>query len=97
MLGVDQAGELPAEFSLSVNPNPFNSSTTITYGLDKSAPTLLEIYDISGRLVETLVEGEMDAGQHELNWQVFGMTSGVYFVYLNAGINVQVKKAVVVR
>ena len=74
---------IPGEFGITgVHPNPFNSSTTITYGLDKSAPTRLEIFDLSGRLVERLVDETLAGGVYSTVWQAEGLASGLYFVRL---------------
>ncbi len=73
----------PATFSLSPPfPNPFNSSTTITFGLDKSAPTRLAVYDLSGRLVKGLVNGPFAAGSHKIIWNAADMPVGIYMVRL---------------
>jgi len=61
-------------------PNPFNSITTITFGLDKSAPTCLAVYDLSGREVASLLNLELKAGTHSATWNAEGFTSGIYLV-----------------
>ena len=61
-------------------PNPFNSAATIRYELPQPSHINLSIYDLSGRLVETLADGEVEAGEHEITWQAEGMAAGVYLV-----------------
>jgi len=75
----------PSSFILYlIHPNPFNSSTTITYGLGKPAPTRLTLYDLSGREVRTLVEGNRQAGIHTVNLIAGDLLSGIFFVRLEA-------------
>jgi sugar lactone lactonase YvrE len=60
-------------------PNPFNSSTTIEYELVVPSDVTLEIYDMLGRKVETLVESHLPTGRYRTAWDATGMTSGIYF------------------
>jgi len=60
-------------------PNPFNNSTMIGLSLERAAEVSLEIYDLTGRKVETLYAGELNAGEHEINWNAEKVSSGVYF------------------
>jgi serine protease AprX len=80
-----------------VQPNPFNSTTTITYGLDKSAPTRLALYDLSGRQVRTLVEGNEPAGVHRTILSAANLPSGLYFVRLEASNQVFTQKVMLIR
>jgi hypothetical protein len=102
----DVTGEDPVpDYStyLSQNfPNPFNPSTTIDFGLDKGMRVELNVYDTAGRLVRTLIEGELPAGIYREEWD--GRTqsgleaaSGIYFYRLVAGDFVQTKKMVLIR
>jgi hypothetical protein len=86
------------EFALyEAYPNPFNSTTTITYGLAKPAPARLALYDISGRKVMTLFKGYKQAGNHTATLKANDLPSGLYFVRLEAeGFN-QSRKLVLVR
>lgn len=72
-----------------VSPNPFNPMMTVSFSLAQSGPTLLQVFDVSGRLVQTLINGPMNAGHHAIQWT--GRTAsgaragaGVYFVRLAA-------------
>ncbi|MCF7810772.1 T9SS type A sorting domain-containing protein [bacterium] len=90
--------EFPCEFTLfAAYPNPFNSATTITYGLDKSAPTRLALYDLTGREVLTLYEGFKQAGCHTATLTAGDLASGLYFMRLNAGGFRQSRKIVLFR
>jgi uncharacterized protein (DUF362 family) len=69
----------PSEFKLCSNfPNPFNPSTMIVFYLPRNENVTIRIYDITGRAVETLVQGEVPAGEHRLQWSAHGLASGVY-------------------
>ncbi len=93
----DEAG-LPAQFALSQNyPNPFNASTTIQYSLLEASQVKIEIYDILGRKVETLVQGEQPAGYHQVIWDASDQSSGVYFYRIQTGKNVETKKMVLLK
>jgi uncharacterized protein (DUF362 family) len=69
----------PSEFQLCSNfPNPFNPSTLIVFYMPRNEYVTLKIYDITGRAIETLVEGEVPPGEHRLQWSAEGLASGVY-------------------
>jgi hypothetical protein len=78
--------ETPPRFSLSANhPNPFNSSTVIRYSLPSASRVTVEIYDILGRKVATLLDGEEAVGEHSLIWNAGELPSGLYFSRITAG------------
>lgn len=86
---------MPENSSLSQNfPNPFNPSTRIKYSLKEKEKVSLKVYDLLGREVETLVEGEFPAGEYQTEFSGSKYSSGVYFYRLQAGDFVQVKKMV---
>lgn len=69
----------PSRFQLCANfPNPFNPSTMIVFYLPQNEFVTLKVYDITGREIETLVQGEVPAGEHKLQWSAQGLASGVY-------------------
>jgi uncharacterized protein (DUF362 family) len=75
----------PSQFKLSANyPNPFNPSTMIVFYLPHNEFVTLKVYDITGRAIETLVEGEVPAGEHRLQWSAEGLASGVYLCRMQA-------------
>lgn len=89
---------LPSSFSLSPNyPNPFNSSTTIRYNLPNESPVTIDIYDILGRKVQTLLDVKKQAGQHQVNWNADGLPSGAYFARLRAGEQSQTMKMILMK
>jgi len=90
--------ELPAEFNLTQNyPNPFNPATTIKFALPVGGVTMLKVYDIAGKEVASLVETDMEAGYHEVNFNASELSSGVYFYRLTSGSFTDVKKMMLVK
>jgi hypothetical protein len=84
-------------FALSQNePNPFSRETVIAYTLPSASHVTLDVYNLSGRLVETLVDGAKGPGQYETKWSTEGKTTGVYFCRLRAGDFESIRKMVVV-
>lgn len=78
---------VPAEFMLEQNyPNPFNPSTTITFNLNETSNVRLEVFDITGELVTTLINGrEMSGGTYEMTFDASRLSSGTYIYRLSAG------------
>ena len=87
----------PSSFILSSHPNPFNSSTTITYGLPVPSEVFLRLYDMSGRDVRTLFEGNKQPGVHTTTLFANDLPSGLYFVRLETSSNVMTRKVILVR
>ena len=75
----------PSNFMLDQNyPNPFNLSTTIRFLLPRSCFVTLQVFNISGEEVTTLISQEFTAGKYVLNWDAVDLTSGIYFYRLHA-------------
>ncbi|MDP6685022.1 MAG: Ca2+-dependent phosphoinositide-specific phospholipase C [Candidatus Marinimicrobia bacterium] len=78
--------QTPTEFALfPAHPNPFNPVTTIRFSVsdvETLHATSLRIYDITGKLVETLVDGDLSPGNHSVKWNAQSQSSGVYFTML---------------
>jgi len=84
---------LPNSYGLSQNyPNPFNPSTTISFSLPEANYVTLDIFNVLGQKVESLVNENMPAGTHEVEWQTGSTASGVYFYRLTAGSFSDTKK-----
>lgn len=76
----------PVVYSLGPNyPNPFNPITTLNFTLPEAAKINLAIYDISGRLVASMVDGYRQAGSHEVTFDGSNLASGIYLYRLQAG------------
>ena len=89
---------IPEVFALhSPYPNPFNPTTTISFTLGETSYASLAVYNIQGKLVEILTEGILQAGVHERVFAAHDLTSGVYFVRLEAGGQVMTQKVVLVK
>lgn len=89
---------VPGQFDLKQNyPNPFNPSTTIEFVLPTAAHTTLEIYDLTGSKLETLVSGTLGAGLHSAVWNAAGKPSGVYFYRLHSGTLTATRRLVLVK
>ena len=83
----------PAEYSLSHNyPNPFNPKTTIRYSIKDAGLVKIEIFDILGRKISTLINEEKPAGNYEVNFNANNLSSGIYFYKLTSGSFTQIKK-----
>lgn len=90
--------KLPDQYSLEQNyPNPFNASTTINYSLPYPGNVKLDIYDILGRKVETLIEKQQQAGYHHVIWNAKDISTGMYFYKLQAGDYIETKKMVLLK
>jgi hypothetical protein len=99
-------GDLPVRHVYALEnarPNPFNPRTTIGYSLAKEQRVFLRVYDLSGRLVRTLVNGELvSAGSHQAIWDGVDagghrVASGVYFYRLDAGDFEETKRMTLVK
>jgi len=100
----DEITEIPATFSLKQNyPNPFNPTTTISFTTtDISENTELEIYNIKGQKVKTLVNEKLDAGIHQVVWNGNddndkSVSSGIYFYKMDSGKHSETKKMILMK
>ena len=100
---VDGQDDIPARFALSAKvPNPFNPTTLIRFDLPAACKVRLVVYEVTGRQVCCLVEGEMPAGIHRVRWQGSDDqdrpgSSGVYLYRIEAGDFRDAKRMVLVR
>ncbi len=99
LLGGDLIAEtLPITFGLAQNyPNPFNPVTEITFALPVAADVRLEVFNVLGQKVATLVEQRLEAGQHSITWDAIAQASGVYMYRLTAGDFVETKKMILMK
>jgi len=78
-------------------PNPFNPITNIKYSLPLDDKVILEVYNINGKLINTLYSGLKSAGKHSIEWNAESYPSGVYFVKLDAGEFTKTQKLMLVK
>lgn len=98
-LGLDGQGrEIPASFSLEQNfPNPFNPSTTIRFSLEQADHVTLKLYNVNGQEVASLIDGQMNSGQHTQLFNANDFAAGTYFYSLTVGNQSIVKKMVLIK
>jgi len=97
--GIDNGSEILIEnASLHQNyPNPFNPSTVINYQIPVNSIVQLELFNIQGKLVETLFSGRQEAGDHKIEWNAGHLASGVYYYRLRAGNFSDIKKMILIK
>ena len=97
--GIEPTGtSLPENYLLGQNyPNPFNPVTKITFDLPSAGPATLVVYDNIGRVVEVLVDEELQGGVYEINFDGSKLSSGVYYYELKSGNFRDVKKMTLIK
>ncbi len=89
---------VPKSYFLSQNyPNPFNATTTIKYDLPKSGYVSIEIFDVLGRRIGTIVNSKQESGHHQVIWDGNNFTSGIYFYQIKAGDKTETRKMALVK
>jgi fibronectin-binding autotransporter adhesin len=89
---------MPKEYSLSQNyPNPFNSSTVVEFNLRMPGRTVLEVYNVLGQRVMTVVDGELSAGSYRYQVNLSGLASGMYLYRLRSRDFVATKKMMLIK
>lgn len=97
-LANNENAALPKSFKLyAPYPNPFNPVTTIRFSVRNTDLYSLQMYDITGRMVETLVNSEIEPGVHAVQWNAVDFSSGIYFVELVSGEQRQVQKLILIK
>ena len=90
--------QLPEMFCLRQNyPNPFNPRTKMMFGLPRTSDVLIEVFNLKGEKVEILFQGRKPAGYHALVWEASTLSAGSYFVRMQAGKFIQVKKCLLLK
>jgi len=96
--GLSREFIIPTEYSLSAAyPNPFNPTTTLSLALPIESEVFLSIYNLQGREVASLVNGNMEAGYHSVVWNADNYSSGIYFVQMIAGDYNHTQKLMLVK
>lgn len=99
----NESEQIPGDILLYQNyPNPFNPSTTISFKISQKSKVFLEIFDIFGKRIRTLVDDELDSGIHHFTWNGTDefnnqVASGIYFYKLIVGKNSLTKKMILIR
>ena len=99
IVGIEhEPAETPGRFSLFQNyPNPFNAATSIGYRLSDVCHVSIDIYDLLGRRVASLVGREQTPGYHEVVWDASNQASGLYFYGIRAGGYFETKRMLLLK
>ncbi|MEL6822763.1 MAG: FlgD immunoglobulin-like domain containing protein, partial [Calditrichota bacterium] len=101
--GIGDEDEVVESYVLRQNyPNPFNPTTRISFSLPAAEEVSIRVYDINGKLIRTLLSGQMNAGTHELYWNGRtdaneSVSSGVYFYIMETESFTQSRKMILTR
>jgi hypothetical protein len=88
----------PLVYQLYENyPNPFNPTTTIEFSLKKPGQTTIQVFNVVGQLVETLLDERLSEGRHQLHFRADHLSSGVYFYSIKSGDFTEVKKMMLLK
>ena len=98
VVGVTEEENVPTEYTLMQNyPNPFNPSTSIKFGIPNESHVKLTVFNILGQEVAVLVDREMSAGYHKVNFNASKLNTGMYMYKIEASNFVSVKKMLLVK
>ena len=98
VVGVDEENIVSDMFDLHpAFPNPFNPSTKLSFSIDNPSDIRIEIYDINGKLIDTIVSGFFQSGLHIADWNAKGYSSGMYFVHLIKGHHKLTQKVMLLK
>jgi hypothetical protein len=98
LVGIGSNNETPEEFRLFQNyPNPFNPETNIEFQVSHKGHVSLKIYDLLGKEIAALVNGELNRGTYKINWEASNYPSGIYFVILESGNLKDTKKIILLK
>lgn len=95
---VEPSSGIPTQFMLEQNyPNPFNPTTTIRYGLPEAGEVSLQVFDMTGRRVATLVNDSKTAGWHTVTFDASNLASGIYIYRIQSGKFINTRKLILVK
>ncbi|MBA4407414.1 hypothetical protein C0389_09075 [bacterium] len=94
---VTSALDVPTVYSITNYPNPFNPTTTINYQLPENGFVTIKVYDMLGKEIATLVNGNRTAGYHKVTFDAGRLTSGIYIYTINAGKYTLSKKMLLMK
>ena len=92
-----EGDEAPRGLDLSASPNPFNPATEIFFRLDRPDRVRLDVFDVRGRRVATLLDESLNAGEHRVRWQARDLSTGVYYYRLQMRDVVETRQLVVLK
>jgi hypothetical protein len=89
---------IPTTYTLSSPyPNPFNPTTTISFSIPQSGMVSFKVYDITGKLITTLINEQLHIGYHSIDWDGTNQSSGMYLVRMESGDYVETQKLLLVK
>ena len=89
---------LPEKMTLNQNyPNPFNPLTQVTYSINRPAQVKVEIFNVLGKKMATLVNSYLQPGSYTRVWNAQDYGSGIYFIKMSAGNFIEIKRAVLLK
>jgi hypothetical protein len=100
VLSSENTQQYPREFSINrIFPNPFNPVTKISFdipfGLNEK--TSIQIFDLTGRWIETLIHKKLESGSYQINWQPAQVPSGLYFLEMRSGSKRAIQKITLLK
>ncbi len=97
-VGIDASSNLTGSFELEQNyPNPFNPTTSISFAVANNSKVNLAVYNSNGRLVSTLVDGNVDKGSHSIKFDASLLNSGIYYYTITVNEIKQTRKMVLIK
>jgi len=98
-VGIKKSGLSGENSKIGLNnfPNPFTSSTSISYKLDKNVLVQLSVYDVSGKLAKILTNGFQKPGDYNVTWESINANTGIYLLRLKAGKRIYTRKIMIVK
>ncbi len=91
------AEQLESSFEIEITPNPVSSSTTISFSLNQSENVSLKIFDLNGRLIETLASTVLEEGEHSIEWNAENVNAGVYLMQVQTAAYSKTAKLIVTK
>lgn len=94
---IDNCTEIPTDISIANYPNPFNASTIIKYQIPNENFVSIKVFDMLGRQITTLVNGEISAGNHEVLFKGDNIASGIYLYTIEVGNVFKTNKMILLK
>jgi Secretion system C-terminal sorting domain len=96
--GITDKSNLAKDFVIyPAYPNPFNNSTVISFNLPEQSPVKINVFNIAGEKIKTLVNSEMQPGLHKIRWNADEVPSGVYFYAIETKNSVETRKLILLK